>query len=261
MSTATLTSLAMLKVNIDQGEDYLEYLRPFVLQVLVDRNPELVTDQIVTDYIREQFGLEIPQRTVQIVIKRLSRNYPLKKVKGVYQITGSLPDPGLAIKQREAELHIDAVVSGLIEFSKGSSKVISDPENAIIAICAFLSEFDILCLRAYLRRTTIPSLEGTHNTDIVLVSEYVISLQKSDPERFDSFLRVVQGHMLANALLCPDLRSSPSTYKGVTFYFDTPLLIQRLGVEGEAKQAATTELIRLLVSSGGRGCRVLALPQ
>ena len=56
MSTATLTSLAMLKVNIDQGEDYLEYLRPFVLQVLVDRNPELVTDQIVTDYIREQFG-------------------------------------------------------------------------------------------------------------------------------------------------------------------------------------------------------------
>ncbi len=29
----------MLKVNIDQGRDYLDYLKPFILQVLVDNNP------------------------------------------------------------------------------------------------------------------------------------------------------------------------------------------------------------------------------
>ena len=40
MSTATLTSLAILKVNLDQGNDYLDYLRPFILQVLVEHKPD-----------------------------------------------------------------------------------------------------------------------------------------------------------------------------------------------------------------------------
>ena len=57
--------------------------------------------------------------------------------------------------------------------------------------------------------------------------------------------------MLANALLCPDLQHATRTYKGMTFYFDTPLLVRGVGVEGPAKQAATMELIRLLRSLDG----------
>ena len=60
MSTVTLTSLAILKVHIDQGNDYLDYLRPFILQVLVEHKPDPVTIEVVSDYIRTQFGLEIP---------------------------------------------------------------------------------------------------------------------------------------------------------------------------------------------------------
>lgn len=62
---------------------------------------------------------------------------------------------------------------------------------------------------------------------------------------------LVQGHMLANALVCPDLVSAPKTYKGVTFYLDTPLLVQRLGLEGEPKKHAVEELIALIGHLGG----------
>ena len=123
MSNATLTSLAMLKVSIDQKKDYLEYLKPFVLQVLIDRNPNRVTDEFVAECILEQYGLEIPNRTIQLVLQRVSRAYPLKKSHGVYRITGSLPDPQMSIKLHDAERHINAVISGLIEFSKTSAKV------------------------------------------------------------------------------------------------------------------------------------------
>jgi len=67
---------------------------------------------------------------------------------------------------------------------------------------------------------------------------------------------IVQGHMLANALLCPDLQNASPTYKGLTFYLDTPLLIQRLGVEGDAKKAAIEKLIGLLGRLGGNGIRL-----
>ena len=252
MSTVTLTSLAILKVHIDQGNDYLDYLRPFILQVLVEHKPDPVTIEVVSDYIRTQFGLEIPRRTVEIVLKRISKRHPLKKKYGVYQITGDLPDPQLASKQASAEEHIRAVLHGLRQFSQETITPIANDEDAVTAICAFLARFAITCLRAYLRGTAIPGLEGDHQTDIVLVSDYIQQVQQVDREQFNSFLILVQGHMLANALLCPDLQNTPKTYQNVTFYLDTPLLVQRLGSDGEAKQAAARELIALVSNLGGK---------
>ena len=52
----------MLKVHVDRGQDYLDYLRPFILQVLVAHTPDPVTGAIVRDLIRSDFGLEIPDR-------------------------------------------------------------------------------------------------------------------------------------------------------------------------------------------------------
>jgi len=250
MSSETLTSLAMLKVSVDQGSDYLDYLKPFVLQVLVNNKPDPVTDRVVGDHIRDEFGLEIPDRAIQIVLKRLSRQYPLKRSGGVYRIEGALPNPGILARRTSAERHIQAVVSGLIGFSKSTAKPILTDDEGVKAICAFLVQFNIPCLRAYLRGTAIPTVKGMQNSDIVLVSQYVIHLQKHDPERFESFLIMLQGHMLANALLCPDLQNAPKTFKGMTFYLDTPLLVRRLGVEGEQRKAAIENLIRLLRNLG-----------
>ena len=58
--------------------------------------------------------------------------------------------------------------------------------------------------------------------------------------------------MLANALTCPNLENMTETYKGMTFYLDTPLLVHRLGLEGEPKQTAIEELIDLLAKLGAR---------
>ena len=240
----------MLKVNIDQGKDYLDYLRPFVLQVLVDQKPDPITNVVVRDHLRTQFGLEIPERAVQMVLQRLSRRHPLKKETGAYRITGALIDPCLATEKSKADRHIHAVISGLLDFSKTTAKPIPSTEEAVMAICTFLSQFSIPCLRAFLRGTAIPTVEGQTRSDIVLVSQYVLRLQQTDPERFDSFLVMVQGHMIANALLCPDLLNAPKTYMGVTFYFDTPLLVRWLGLAGEPRKAAVENLIGLLDKLG-----------
>ena len=252
MSSATLTSLAMLKVNIDQGRDYLDYLRPFILQVLYDHKPDPVTNAAVQKHIRSDFGLDIPERAVQIVLKRLSRKHPLTRKDGVCRITDDLPNPGIAAERATADRHIRSVVVGFKEFSKDTARPIISDDEAVQAICSFLAEFNIPCLRAYLRGTAIPTLENHDNALIVLMSKYVLSLQETEPERFNSFLLVVEGHMIANALLCPDLQEAPKTYKGVTFYFDTPLLVRRLGLEGQANQAAVENLITLLHNLGAR---------
>ena len=143
----------------------------------------------------------------------------------------------------DAERHIGSVVQGLREFSEGTRNPITSDETAIIAICSFLSEFDITCLRSYLRGTAIPVLGGTHTTDIVLVSEYVQHLKRAAPVRFNSFIILVQGHMLANALTCPDLRDAPRNFKNVTFFIDTPLLVQAIGADGDTMRSAAVDFV------------------
>ncbi len=250
MSSETLTSLAMLKVSIDMGSDYLDYLRPFVLQVLVDQKPDPVTTTSVYEGLLKQFGLEIPERAVQIVLRRISRRYALQRESGVYRIAGPLPDPGIAARKVEAERHIRAVVRDIISYSQATTKPLTSDDAAVTAICTFLGEFDVQCLRAFLRGTVIPALNGDEETDVVLVSHYLLELLEENPERFDSFMVIAQGNMLANALLCPDLQNAPKTYRGMEFYLDTPLLVRGLGLEGEPRRAAVMALITLLHNLG-----------
>lgn len=215
----TLTSLAILKVAIDQGRDYLDYLRPFVLQALCDSDLESFTSSVVARHIRIHFGLEFPERTVEIVLRRLAKRRIINREHHAYHRNGVLPDPEIGAKQARAQRHIAAVVHGLRKFSEDSASPIDSDKQAIAAISAFLGEFGIQCLRAYLADTAIPELGETHKVDIVLVSNYIQQIQRTEPERFDSFMIVVQGHMLANALLCPDLQNAPQSYRNVVFYF------------------------------------------
>ena len=141
MVTNTLTSLAILKVNIDQGKDYLDYLVPFILQTLVEHDPNPITSSMVNRLILDDFGLEIPERTVEIVLRRISRRHPLKRESGTYRLTGDLPDPQIGSKRVEAERHIQAVLHGLREFSAETIHPLKSDEQAILTTCAFLAEF------------------------------------------------------------------------------------------------------------------------
>ena len=244
--TSTLTSLAILKVNMDQRRDYLDYLRPFILQALSEQQSDTITDHTVAQRIEEDFGLIIPQRTIQLVLKRLSRTHLISRQAGAYRIAAKLPDSKLLARQAEAQQHIEAILLSLQEFSTSSLHPLKNAQEAVDAVTAFLAEFDVSCLRAYLRGTVIPPLQGRHPKGIVLVSDFVRSIQETNHALFQSLLILVQGHMLANALLCPDMEHVSRDYRNVTFYLDTPLVVQRLGLEGVAKLQAGRDLLDLL---------------
>ena len=252
MPTNTLTSLAILRVQINRNNDYLSYLEPFVLQILTDSTTNVVTGENITDSLRQRFGLAIPKRTVEILLRRITRRKILTREHNEFRISGSIPDPQLDSKEAEAERHIRSVINGVRRFSQETVNPLEDEDQAVEAICAFLSEFDVSCLRSYLRGTAIPEVSEASTTDKILVSNYVQSIHQNEPERFGSFLVLVQGHMLANALVCPDLENAPKSFSGLTFYLDTPLLVRRLGLEGPAKQNAATELTSLVKNLGGK---------
>ena len=249
MYSSTLTSFAMLKVKIDQGGDYLQYLRPFVLHVLSGHlDNKNITAELVKDEIVKDFGMVIPDRTVEVMLKRVRKEGIIERSDHAYRISGQLPDDSnLNMQRGQAKRHINSVVYGLMEFSKNTRHPFQNEDDVVTALCAFLEKFEIPCLRAFLRNTTIPDINGgVDESTLTVVGEYVLNLHEREPAFFDSFMVVVQGHMLANALLCPDLEQAPKTFKDVSFYLDTPVLIKLLGLVDKSKEAVSKELLHLL---------------
>ena len=112
---ATLTSLAMLKVNSDLGgKDYVDYFLPFIGFVLNRRRPNPVTAAAVQALLHDEFRLRVPQYPTEYALHRLADQKYLQKggiqlshsQRGAHQRHRSaarVPSPTTPDSHREAE--------------------------------------------------------------------------------------------------------------------------------------------------------------
>lgn len=248
----TLVSLAMLKIKQDRGGDYLDYLKPFIKHILSEWNTAPLNDTEISERLKNIHGLIIPSKVVQIVLKRLVRDGVLYKKNGAFFVAQNAEPPEWIPHKAEAERNITFITNALIGFAKEHVGKEIDEPSALDCFLVFLSKFSIPCLKNFLRNTALPEAPKNGDWRIILVSEFVKHIARNSPEKFDAFMVLAQGHMLANALLCPDLSSLKANYRDVTFYFDTPILLNILGLSGREKQAAISELLSLIKNLGGK---------
>lgn len=250
----TLTSLAMLKVNADaEKRDYLEYLRPFVLQILSSYKIEPITDVQIAHLISQDFGLKIPNSVINLFLKRLANKGILKKDNEIYILNKAVnAPPNLIPEMEKAKRHITAISKALYEYSQDKLYKLKDEKESLNIILAFLSEFSIECLKTYIFGTTLPKVLHKKHKMIVLTSQFLRDIHKNNPQLFDSFVVLTKGHMLANALICPDLDSLTQLFSKTTFYLDTPVIARLLGLAGEIRETAATEMVTMARKLGAK---------
>lgn len=253
MNENTLFSLAILKVDLDEGDrDYIAYLEKFVINVLNKHRPDPVTDAPIAELLLSESGLRIPIRGVQLVLRRLAKRGFLKRSNHVYSITDKLPVSDLDEKRRIAERHINRIYAALKGYVKESFDVTWSDENCTHALLSFLKNFSVDCLRAYIFGTSIPDIPRSAPEDQFLVSKFITCIYESDGELFDSVIVLVKGQMYSNAIQCPDLESIEKNFKSLSFFLDTPLVLNVLGLQGEEEYAASSELLALLKNLKGK---------
>jgi len=246
--TSALVSLAMLKVDSDvEGRDYVDYLVPFVSYVLQRHRPEPVASASVQVLLRDEFKLRIPVHATEMVLRRFAKRKILQREHGVYTLTGTPPQDNLDELRKDARDRTVAVVNTLREFVKANHAIEWDDAQAIEAVIIYLSRFSVECLRSFAHGTALPELkESPKDQQLFLVNRFVVHVKASAPDIFEHLIVLVKGQMLSNALTCSDLESIPRKFNGVTFYLDTPLVLQIFGLEGAPLQQAATELVELV---------------
>lgn len=252
--SSTLTSLAILKVNIDEDErDYIDYLATFILHVLKIHAPDPVTDESVSKSLLEDFGLNVPLRGIQIVLRRLARKKYIKKGQDhTYHVEQSLPHVDLNEKRLKATREISRVYNTISKYAKDKFNVQWTDSKIENTLLAFLDNFGVDYLRSYVFKTALPTMPDTVPKDQFIISNFIHDSYESSDPIFESIYIIVKGQMYANALVCPDLESLEKKFNNLTFYIDSPVILNILKLQGTLEYISTSELFNLIKHLRGR---------
>src|SRR4051812_7264801 len=112
-----LTSLALLKVDSDYyGNDYIDYLVPFVAFVLRKGKPDPVTSVATQALLKEEFKLELPVHPTELVLRRLAKKGYLQRGNHIYTIVKDLPKPEIEERRADVKEKLTSLILNLRAF-------------------------------------------------------------------------------------------------------------------------------------------------
>jgi hypothetical protein len=215
----TLTSLAILKVDLDEGfRDYLDYLVSFSLYSLNSHKPDPVTDAKLAELLKDDFGLNIPRRGCQLVLRRLSKKGYLKKIDETFVAIKDLPFIDFESKKNLATTDIEKVYSALKVYVQTNFNEAWVDDKITDILLSFIGRFGVEYLRAYVFKSALPVIPETAPKEQFIVSRFIANLYNNNDPLFSCVSVLVKGHMYANALVCPDLESLQKKFNNLTFF-------------------------------------------
>lgn len=239
----SLVSIAMLKVRYDlKQQDFLDYLRPYVSHVLPPKG-ERVQSADVAFAIKREFGLSIPIQVLERLLSRLHKQKALTKVDGALYVDKITTDPDLEQRRAKAAADIASVINGFKTHCKERFDRTPSDDDAVLTLSAFIGKFSVECLRSFMMSSTLPSVPSTGTTD-VLAASFINQAAQAGGQAWEEIKTLFKSVLLANAFTSPDVDLATSKFRGLSFYFDTQLILALLGLHGEYDQKKTTELIK-----------------
>lgn len=247
MVASVIPSLAIVKVNWDDRRDYIDNFVPFVAECIrVAAHAEISVSEVQAAVARS-FGLTIPQGALQTILNRVRKQGYVERVEGVYRRNDeALARLEFAKVRDDALRKSEALSAKLIEFCGNRFRMEWSPQEAETALLTYLEKGSSAILAAALGDRIISPPKGRVAHVDLVVGSFVAEMHRADPEGFEYLETVVKGSMLAGALLFPNIGAIKRHFEGVEVYFDTPFVLQALGLEGESRQAPRLELINLL---------------
>lgn len=254
MFEQAITSLAIIKVNWDRGNDYIENFVPFVAECLRSTPQEEVSLPEIQREITHSFSLKIPQGALKTVLQRCCKHGFVNREKGIYiRNSEALTDLGLGRVRGNVLRQHEALIKKLIDFCEKEYGIAWQREEAESAIFTYLEKYSTPVL-ATVVDTKPPCMghgKGGRHSDF-LVNAFIKELLRRDPEGFEYLETVLKGSMLANVFYFPDLGRVEQHFKQVEVYFDSVFLLRALGYFGESLQAPCRELVDIAYEQGAK---------
>ena len=252
-----VASLAILMVNWEGGrqKDYLEPFSEMLAEVIAQSSESVISVPSTQHAYRQMFGLKLPAGVIKSLLRRLEKRKYIVKRNGVYCPNHErLSRRNFGQVRDEVLRKYESLIDRLIAFcyKRYDSRITRSEAEALLE--GFLAEHQLVLLNAFVSKSQpILSIdqdgEASHK---FMVGSFISHLCTNDPTAFMQLETILKGMMLVNVLYLPDNSRNVKRRWTTSFYFDTPFLIEALGLHGDAKRDIRLELLSALRSTGAR---------
>ena len=245
-----VVTLALLKARLDEGEDHLGIFMPLVLDVLPTLTDRYFIAADVQRAVAEVHGVSMPQEAVSTLLKRAARQDYVRRESGRFRVDDGkeLPRQSLTGEKDRLAVGQQSLGQSLLQHARSRGLELQEPSDALDLLLRFLEEEQTALLLGAPAGSNAGRALSTR--EAVVVAEFVNTVATTDPALRSVLSDLLEGLVLYHAAFLPDLTEVDRRFRNLNVYFDSDLVRQALGYEGEGARILMRDTIDLLRSSG-----------
>lgn len=252
VSPGGLVTVAYLKARLDEGVDHLDIFTPLILDAVAGLADSLFATIDVQQRLAAIHGIAMPQPTVATLLKRAVSKGQLKRDSGRYRKEKSTPLPGPSLLDAKSAIEDaqEGLADALMEHCARRHLSIPTREAALKLLLTFLEDQQVAILLG--AAPSASSDESVTTKQRLVIAEFIQLIARADSPHRPVLKEMLEGLVLYHAAFLPDLQSATKHFGGLKVVFDSNLVRQALGYEGQAQRSLLRDTIDVLKASGAQ---------
>ncbi|EHP1266519.1 hypothetical protein KNZ40_004367, partial [Escherichia coli] len=235
-----LLHLALLEtLKRDDIHDEIDLFLPFIAVTASEIGKPVINENDIQDKLQQNFGFKPPLAAVKVLMTRAKkRGLLIRENFAFIPVHEKITEwkNGFEHKKEDVETSLASLKREFIIFTEvnfGKKLSDSEAEKLIIGFIE-VNVSSVISHRAYHRMEQAERIKNTNH----VIASFISHIHRNQPRILEDFSRCVKGMLLANYLFYADKATDKKSYKGITVYLDSPIVIGMLGYSGrQAKEA------------------------
>ena len=247
-----LATLALLKANFDEGHDHIGMFQPFLLDAISSLDKDDFRVEEIIEAMWSRHGLVAPSHTLHTLLKRTCRQRLVRRQYGRYFRIRDFPESSILEATARIEREHSQLAAELRNYLADHGQTLDTNGDALVLLLRFLERNHVYMVLNEPYQSQPDSGEQPSHSKTRLVVRFIKEVVSSTDRLAAILQRMVEGFILQNALVLKDINSASRHFKDLRVFFDTRLVLQALGYQGNPSLVATTQMIAMLKRTGAR---------
>lgn len=253
MSNSIFMNMALLETIRARNSGYfVDHFINFLCVAVYTNNIEELNVDSCQKLLEREFGFNIPQASVAMILGRASKKKYFTKLMTKYtpqkDIIDSIADKFLKQKKELIDQQ-RLLITEFIDYAKNKHSVDIMESNAELILLDFFKKYQYELTIRDSTKLTFESTPGVKNSTH-LASLFVTENFKKKSEVSKIIETVTKGYFIANFINIRGTETDTNNLKGLTVILDTPILMGLHDFNGKLRRDACVEMINLGISLG-----------
>lgn len=243
----TLATFAMIEAHAAHGSTHLDNFVPLSIEVMRANPSESYTATVVASEVYSRFNLKILTQAMETVLKRAVRTGLLARKDKQFRLTElALRTPLLASEETRFLRQQTDLANKFVTYCSERHSVDLDQNDAENALFDQIERSTVSLIRTDITGAIAKNNSGEQSDELAfLAADFIAYVTDCDSTAYEWLIKAAKGAMLAAYLYLPNAGEVDRKFRSTTLYFDSPLILQAAGLEGEEATRSVREVIRL----------------